>query len=98
MQETYKTLLQRFLRAFCRSLPDLPEQELAYRFYFLFGAEVNTLIDDGTIHAIDKRLLDLHQEPEGVARRLVHFTAAGMRAPLCPQEDSAPVPEVAATT
>jgi AcrR family transcriptional regulator len=82
VQAMYQKLLQRFLHAFGRALPEVPRDELAYRFYFLFGTEVNTLIDDGTLHALGQNLPDLRQDPEGVAERLIHFAAAGMRAPV----------------
>ena len=75
VQETHRTLLERFRTAFQRALPDLPEAELGYRFYFLF---VNL---DGTLRAF----ADFSEDPsEDVVERLIHFVAAGMRAPLVP--------------
>ena len=74
VQDTYKRLLERFREAFRQALPELPEKELAYRFYFLF---VNI---DGTLRAMEG-LSDL-SEDDNIVERLINFVAAGMRAPV----------------
>jgi AcrR family transcriptional regulator len=86
VQLPYRTLLERFLACFARALPELPEDELAYRFYFLFGTEINTLIDDGTLRAMRPGLPNVYEDSATVMDRLVRFCAAGMRGPLAPAE------------
>jgi AcrR family transcriptional regulator len=81
VQAKYQVLLQRFLTAFHRALPDIDREELAYRFFFLFGAEVNTLIDNGTLKAMEHSLPTLSEDPSAVGERLIRFAVAGMRAP-----------------
>jgi AcrR family transcriptional regulator len=81
VQLPYRELLERFLGAIRRALPALSEDDLAYRFYFLFGAEINTLIDDGTLRAMRPGLPNIYEDPEAVVSRLVDFCAAGLRAP-----------------
>jgi AcrR family transcriptional regulator len=82
VQAIYCRLLKRYLGAFERALPDLPKDELTYRFFFLFGAEVNTLIDDGTLRVLGAGLPDLDEEPDAICERLIRFVSAGMRAAL----------------
>lgn len=82
VQIPYRELLERFLGALKRALPDLSDEELAYRFYFVLGTEINTLIDDGTLNAMRPGTPNVYQDPETVVERLVSFCAAGMRAPL----------------
>jgi AcrR family transcriptional regulator len=81
VQAKYQVLLQRFLTAFQRALPEVGREELAYRFFFIFGAEVNTLIDNGTLKAIEQALPNLSEDPQAVGERLIRFAVAGMRAP-----------------
>ena len=83
VQAKYQVLLQRFLTAFRRALPEVDREELAYRFFFLFGAEVNTLIDNGTLKAMEQSLPNLSEEPQAVGERLIRFAVAGMSAPSC---------------
>jgi AcrR family transcriptional regulator len=81
IQEIYQGILDRFLAAYARALPELPRDELAYRLYFLFGAEVNTLIDDGTLRAMGEGLPGLREDPRGVCERLIRFVSAGLKTP-----------------
>ncbi len=76
------TLLARFRDALCAALPDIPEREVSYRFYFTFGAEVNAFIDSITLPMLGRDLPDIFKDPEGVVRRLIRFAAAGLRAPV----------------
>ena len=86
--DVYEDLLQRYLGAFHRALPDVPADELAYRLYFMFGTGVTTMINDGTLRAVGGELSDVTQEPDEVLDRLVRFVCAGMSAPfdLPPEE------------
>jgi AcrR family transcriptional regulator len=84
VQLPYQTLLERFLACFARALPELPEDDLAYRFYFSFGTEINTLIDDGTLRAMRPGLPNVYEDSAAVMDRLVRFCAAGMRGSLPP--------------
>jgi len=84
IQQVYEQLLKRYLAILGRALPELPADELAYRFFFVFGAEVNTLIDDGTLGAMNDGIPGIFEDPEDVCARLIRFVSAGMRAPLPP--------------
>lgn len=80
VQKSYSTMLSRYLTALAHALPELPKDEITYRFYFLFGTEVNTIIDDGTLRAMGGGVPDLRQDPDGVCERLIQFVTAGMTA------------------
>lgn len=95
VQLMYTRLLKRYLDLFARAIPDLCEEELTYRFFFLFGVVVNTLVDDGTLRAMRPGLPVLYEDPEAVIAHLVRFVAAGMRAPAA-GEIVTPVPPDAA--
>jgi len=81
IQQLYEEMLGRFLTAFERALPELSREELTYRFFFLFGVQINTLIDDGTLLALNRKAPTIHQDPEPVMERLIGFVTAGMTAP-----------------
>jgi AcrR family transcriptional regulator len=74
-------MLSRFLAAFARALPHLPEAEVKYRFFFAIGAAINTAIDKQGMTLVDHTLPSIYEEPDSVVTRLVCFTAAGMKAP-----------------
>lgn len=76
-----KDNLRSYLEAFVKALPDLPRDEVTHRFFFAFGAEVNTLIDRQTLRLLDEDTDNLVDHPHRVLPRLVHFLAAGLRAP-----------------
>ncbi len=81
VQQPYEEMLARFLKAFELALPQLSKQELTYRFFFLFGVQINALIDDGTLLALNRKAQTIHQDPKGVMQRLIRFVTAGMTAP-----------------
>ncbi|MFT5049961.1 MAG: AcrR family transcriptional regulator [Chlamydiales bacterium] len=80
VQAAYKDLLNSFLKAIQNALPAIPRDEIAYRLHFMFGTQVNTMINDGTLHALSEGLDDVSEDPQGTLERLVRFVSAGMRA------------------
>jgi len=81
VQAIYTDLLTAFLAAFKAALPELPEEEVSYRMYFMFGTQVNAMINDGTLQALGANLPNVIDDPRGLLDRLVRFVAAGMKAP-----------------
>jgi AcrR family transcriptional regulator len=61
-------------------LPDLPKQDLAWRFHFLLGAMVYTMADPGRIQSLTDGLCN-PADGEAALLRLVPFLAAGFRSP-----------------
>lgn len=72
---------RRFISAFKRTLPDLPEVELCWRINFATGAMAHTLCDTSLLEFISGGMCDPN-DVEGIVVRLVTFIAAGMRAPV----------------
>ncbi|MDG2306431.1 MAG: TetR/AcrR family transcriptional regulator [Candidatus Binatia bacterium] len=78
LREIFEDIAKRFRAAFARAVPGLPDSELDWRFHFLIGVVVHTLMgrremdtpNDGT--APDHEVID----------RVVAFTAAGLSAPV----------------
>jgi AcrR family transcriptional regulator len=78
-------MLSRFHRAFQRALPQLPDVELKYRYFFAVGAAVNTAIDAQGLKLVGEDLPHLGEQPEHILRRLIQFGTAGMKAPYEPE-------------
>ncbi len=83
----YREVIGRFKQAFARALPDISEQELAWRMHFMFGAMSYTLAGNDALQLIGTCRLEGSDSPEAIARRLIPFVAAGLQAPL-PESDS----------
>lgn len=83
----YREVIIRFKEAFTRALPHIPEQELAWRMHFMFGAMSYTLAGNDALQLIGTCKLDGADNPEAIIHRLIPFLAAGLQAPL-PESDS----------
>jgi len=72
-------LVQRYLTAFGRALPELPPEEVVWRFHFMIGIMAHTMAG---MHKMGS--LGVHVTPasdmDAIIARLVTFVAAGMRA------------------
>ncbi len=76
-QRNFQPIIDRFVSALRRALPDMRSEELAWKAHFLLGAMAHTLIARP----------DLDPEAAGespmvIARRLVAFVSGGFRAPV----------------
>jgi AcrR family transcriptional regulator len=81
LQRQYRDMAQRYKSALARSLPDLPETELAWRMQFMFGTVSYVMAGGDTLECVGScRLDDLH-DLDIVAERLVGFLEAGLSAP-----------------
>jgi AcrR family transcriptional regulator len=74
-------VMSRFASALQRALPGIPREELVWRIRFMFGAVHHALLacgreDSASIHPRQKL------DAEGLVRRLVAFTAAGIKTPF----------------
>jgi AcrR family transcriptional regulator len=84
--ELFGEVMERFHRALCRSLPQLPPEELFDRLFFAVGAFVHVLVGPAVARADGSRIA-----PDGVAlERLVRFLVAALAAPPSrPKSESA---------
>jgi|SRR5579871_1650340 len=76
----FQPLVERFIGAARRSLPELPTGELYWRMQFMFGAMAQVLRGPHLL-PMPETLAD-PGSPDEMAERLVSFVAAGFRAPV----------------
>jgi AcrR family transcriptional regulator len=76
----FQPVLERFLGALRRALPDIPESEFAWRVHFMQGAIAHAML--GQPAALAK--LDVHARFSERLERLVTFLSAGLSAPAPP--------------
>jgi AcrR family transcriptional regulator len=94
MTRHFDPVVQRFIAAIRRALPDCDERDLYWAYHFLSGALTLTFAETGRIDKLSGgvcRSSDL----DGVHQRLVPFCAAGFRA-LCAPGGRAQRPRVKA--
>ena len=77
-REHYEELGQRFMEAYARALPEVPQAELYWRFKLVVGVLTYVLADTDPTDGYAEDLSDV----DGTVRRLVAFLAAGLRAPV----------------
>ena len=76
----FDEVIERFTRALARQLPDLPPDQLLWRFLFMVGAMAHTMAISPDL----KQLSDGRCDPadvDGLVRAMVPFVAAGFHAP-----------------
>ena len=78
--EQFSEVIERFLAAFQRALPELPLRDLFWRAHFGVGAMAHTMCGCNTLKTISRGLCD-PSDTEPLIRQLVLFISAGMRAP-----------------
>jgi AcrR family transcriptional regulator len=71
----------RFVDALRRHLPELPHDELIWRFHFAVGGMAQTLSCGDLMELFSHGLCTL-SDPDDVLERLIRFSAAGLRSPL----------------
>jgi AcrR family transcriptional regulator len=72
----FMDLGQRFLEAFCRALPALPQAELYWRLHCVVGVMTYLMADTASFGMLDRSDVD------GTVARLVAFLAPAVAAPL----------------
>jgi AcrR family transcriptional regulator len=78
--EQFSEVFHRFTAAFARLLPELPEDEIVWRFHFVAGALGHTVACGQLLERYSEGRCPMG-DTEGVADHLVAFLAAGLRAP-----------------
>ena len=80
MLERYGYLLGRFNKQIQRAYPELPANQLFWRLHFMLGSMVFTLAGSQALQEIAESDFKEDVDVAGIAKRLVSFLAAGMRA------------------
>lgn len=91
--DLFEELIARFGAAFQKAIPNLPREDMSWRTHFSVGAMLFVMTHSDVLRKTSKGLCD----PTNVERavtQMVHFTAAGMRAPVLVTKSDEEVPEV----
>lgn len=81
--EQFRQVIDRFVAAISQAHPELPEEEVYWRFHFMIGSMLYTAGHGYLVHLYSDGRCD-PLDVEGVTDRLVHFLTAGMRSPVKP--------------
>ena len=89
VEEGFRRMLRRFMKAFARALPGLSQEELAWRLHFTVGSMLHTMAHADTLHRLTE---GASGEPtmETTLSRFVHFSAAGLRDGVAVTNDDSP--------
>jgi AcrR family transcriptional regulator len=82
LQRQYAEVANRFRLAFAAALPHLPEEELAWRMQFTFGAISYVMAGTDVLQLFATCRLSDMENYDAVMDRLVTFLAAGLKAPM----------------
>ncbi|PTD95950.1 TetR/AcrR family transcriptional regulator [Pseudothauera lacus] len=80
LAEEYAEVLERFLGALYRSLPDVPREEILWRFHFMMGAMSYAIAGTDALQLFAGKFDDA--DPARLLPRLMSFLLGGLRAPL----------------
>jgi AcrR family transcriptional regulator len=80
LAEEYAAVVTRFKAALCKALPEVPDEEILWRFHFMVGAMSYALSGADALHIVNGSPLD--DAPEALSARLMSFLVGGLRAPL----------------
>ena len=84
LADEYAAVVPRFKQALFRSLPDVPPEEILWRFHFMLGAMSYAIGGTDALQLVAEYELD-EKDPGALARRLMPFLLGGLRAPLAGQ-------------
>ncbi|THF60245.1 TetR/AcrR family transcriptional regulator [Pseudothauera rhizosphaerae] len=80
LAEEYAEVLERFLGALYRALPDVPREEILWRFHFMMGAMSYAIAGTDALQLFAGNFDDA--DPARLMPRLMSFLLGGLRAPL----------------
>ena len=81
LADEYAAVVPRFKQALFRALPDVPPEEILWRFHFMLGAMSYAIAGTDALQLVAEHELD-EKDPEALSRRLMPFLLGGLRAPL----------------
>lgn len=84
LADEYAAVVPRFKQALFGSLPDVPPEEILWRFHFMLGAMSYAIAGTDALQLVAEHELD-EKDPEALSRRLMPFLLGGLRAPLAGQ-------------
>lgn len=81
LAEEYAAVVPRFKKALFKALPEVPREEILWRFHFMLGAMSYAIAGTDALKLVTECRLD-EKDPGALARRLMPFLLGGLRAPL----------------
>lgn len=94
----FADVLERYKAALFRSLPEVPKEEIVWRFHFMLGATSYAIAGVDTLRLVtDWQTGAADDDLERLAPRLMSFLLGGLRAPL-PAAVFPPVPQPRGTS
>ena len=81
LAEEYTAVIGRFKAALIKALPDVPGEEILWRFHFMLGAMSYAISGTDALHMVSEDALD-DGDAEALYARLMSFMLGGLRAPL----------------
>jgi AcrR family transcriptional regulator len=81
----FEEVVTRFVAAFRRALPEIPETDRAWRIHFCVGAMIHTMSDSDRLKRFSNGMCD-PSDTEATIERMVQFCAAGLRADVTDRE------------
>lgn len=84
LAEEYAGVVERFTVALFRALPDVPREDILWRFHFMMGAMSYAIAGTDALQLFAGKFDDA--DPERLLPRLMSFLLGGLRAPLPGQE------------
>ena len=80
LAEEYAEVVDRFMGALYRALPDVPREEILWRFHFMMGAMSYAIAGTDALQLFAGEFDD--KDPARLMERLMSFLLGGLRAPL----------------
>jgi AcrR family transcriptional regulator len=80
LAEEYAEVVERFLAALFRALPNVPQSEILWRFHFMMGAMAYALTGADALRLLGGKLGE--DDPKAMPDRLMSFLLGALRAPL----------------
>jgi AcrR family transcriptional regulator len=80
-EEHFRQLLRRFIAAFQRSLPGLPEVEVIWRIHYMVAALIHTLAAQRLIHVMSQGACET-ENVDAINARLIAFFTFAFEAPV----------------
>jgi len=81
LAEKYAAVIDRFKTALLKSLPEVPREEILWRFHFMLGAMSYAISGADALNIVDRGNID-ESNGEALYARLMSFLLGGLRAPL----------------
>lgn len=83
LAEEYADVLERYKQALFRALPDVPKDEIVWRFHFMLGATSYAIAGTDTLRLVtDWQTGEIPEAIDRLLPRLMSFLLGGLRAPL----------------